>query len=540
MSAIAQTIVSPNDPIYSYLRIWEQRGLIDWLPPLRPLPAPIVRSSLEQVAVSEHTTDRRIARSLIERHFGMLPVQGQAYLGTRSKNIVISESQEVLEALPAQIALQLSAGVEMPISDQIGFGFAARTLATSTVAEPTTPKLQYDPYNPIAPGVDTTILGEDFQVRVELAGNTYLGSPALSTGSGKWFVQAGFGRSSFGFSEDSAIVSAAAQPAGYLAGTYHGDWVAYSALFLDLIAEYGICSATTIEQGFCDSEREVYSLRSRAWKQTNFHAGKYLITQSLSFYPADWIELTLLQSVLFGGRLSPTYLLPAFPSLYTQIQLGDYDNAFLGAAARARLPYGASASAVLYVDDVNLMKMRRFDFDSAQNKLSLDLEADIAPPLPILTVIGARYRMVTPYFYAHHPSALDYLQYTHDGLPLGTMINPNSDEITVSAHAFPAEWLAINLSLRRVRHGGPDGGSIWDHGLIDGKFVFTGPSTFLKQEVIEHLLQARAGIDLKINIDPLDINFGLSYTYEQVHNRDFVLEADDQTHLVEVSTTLRY
>ena len=32
----AQTLVSPDDPIYGHLHLWEQRGVIDWLSPLRP------------------------------------------------------------------------------------------------------------------------------------------------------------------------------------------------------------------------------------------------------------------------------------------------------------------------------------------------------------------------------------------------------------------------------------------------------------------------------------------------------------------------
>ena len=538
LCAGAQTVVSPNDPIYGHLRIWEQRGLIDWLPPLRPLPAPIVQSALQRVAGSEHATDRQIARSLLERYFGPLPVQGRISFARRSKAAVAGEDEPAPEALPAQLAAEIAAGVELPLSDRIGFGFTTRPLATSVTSASMTPLVTHDPYAPIGTGDATTILGEDFYVDVELAGNAYLGSPALATGPGEWYLQAGFGRSSFGFSDDSAIVSASAPPAGYLAGTYRGDWVAYSASFLELVALYGVCGAATGDQG-CDDDGK-YSLRSRARKEPGFHPSKYLVVQSLSFYPADWLELTALQSVIFGGRLSPTYLLPVFPSLITQMQLGDYDNAFVGAAARVRLPYGASASAVLYVDDLNFSKMRRFDFDSDQNKMAVDLEASVAPPLPILTVLGARYRMVTPYLYAHHPSALDYLQYTHDGRHLGTLLHPNSDEITVSARAFPADWLTLDLSLRRVRHGGPAGGSIWDHGLMDGRFVFTGPSTFLKQEVLEHLLQARAAFDLRVDVDPVELRFGLAYTYEQVHNRDLVRGADEAAHLVEVSTAVRY
>ena len=142
--------------------------------------------------------------------------------------------------------------------------------------------------------------------------------------------------------------------------------------------------------------------------------------------------------------------------------------------------------------------------------------------------------------YAHHPAALDYLTYTHAGRHLGTMLDPNSDELRVSARAFPLDWLGIDLSVRRVRHGGPAGGSVWDHGLVGGSFVFYGPSTFLKQDVLEHLLQARAGIDLQVDLAPVNLSVALAYTYEQVTNRDLVRGADEQAHLFEVSTAVRY
>lgn len=538
LGAVAQTLVAPSDPIYAHLSVWEQRGLIGWLPPLRPLPSPIVYSALQQVAGSVHATDRQIAERLLERYFGPLPVQGRAHVAHRSKAPVAAGGESATDALPAQFVVQLGAGLELPVSDQVGFGLAARTVFTSVVPARVTPELRPDPYDPGAPG--TTILGEKFDVQVELAGNGFVGASDLGTGPGTWYVQAGFGRSSFGYGEDSPVVSAAAPPAGYLAGTYRGAWVSYSAMFLGLIAKYGICSVQTKERGLCDVEGERYSLKSRARKDKGFHPSKYLVTQSLSFYPADWLELTALQAVIFGGRLSPTYLLPVFPSPYTQMQLDDYDNAFAGVAARVRLPHEASASAVLLVDDVNLTRIYRLDFDSDQNKMAVELEASVAPPLPVLTVLAARYRMVTPYMYAHHPATLDYLQYTHDGRHLGTILPPNSDEMLFRTRTYPLDWLGVDFSLRRVRHGGPAGGSIWDHGVVDGIFVFTGPSTFLKQDVLEHRLQARAGIDLRVDLHPVALSVELAYTYEQVSNRGWVPGADEKAHLIEVSTAVRY
>ena len=298
----AQTLVSPSDPIYSHLRRWEHQGLIDWLPPIRPLPAPIVRSALQQVADSQHMIDQKIAKRLLRRYFHPLPLQSSAQVARRSKTMIEDHNSPSTGTLPAQLGVKIDTGIEMQINNQLGFGLTARTLITSITPSFIVPELTHDHYNPEAPGDITTILNEDFDLQVEIAGNVTVSAPDLQSGADNWYLQAGFGQSSFGYSEDSSIISASAAPASYLVGTYRGRWISYSAMFLDLIAKYGICSANTKIQGFCDAEGDLYSLRDRARSDHGFHPSKYLMTQSLSFYPADWLEITALQSVFFGGR----------------------------------------------------------------------------------------------------------------------------------------------------------------------------------------------------------------------------------------------
>ena len=545
----AQAPISPSDPLYGHLRMWEQRGVIDWLPPIRPLPAPVVRFALQQVAGSGRGTDREIARILLSRHFGQRSWQVEGQVGIRSKaHASVPNQADTNAERPVRFVPQAAAGVEIPLGDHAGVSLSARSLTTSAPVRPApadrvTPYYAYDPhdpYDPIAGGDGITLLGQEFHV--DLSGNLFVGPPALRGIAGDWYAQAGFGRSSFGFGEDSTIVSAYAPPAGYLSAVYRGTWATWSALFLDLVAAFG-CSRTDLDS--CALRGEPYRLKGEAAAR-NDYPSKYLVVQSLSVHPTEWLELTALQSVMFGGRLSLAYFLPVVPSQYVQTYLGDYDNALIGAAVRVRLPFGAHAGAVLYVDDLNFRKIRNFDFDSGQNKLALDLQAGIAPPLPILTVLDARYRMVTPYMYAHHPAALDYLQYTHKGRHLGTLLPPNSDEITVRTRVFPAPWLAFDLSVRSVRHGGGCGGvpdsscTIWHHGRVDDGFLFHGPSEFLTQAVLEGILQARAGIDVHVDLEPVDLRVALAYTYEQVSNRELQAGADAQAHLIEVSTSVRY
>ena len=57
---------------------------------------------------------------------------------------------------------------------------------------------------------------------------------------------------------------------------------------------------------------------------------------------------------------------------------------------------------------------------------------------------------------------------------------------------------------------------------------------------MEHLLQARAGIDLRVDLQPVELRFEVAYTYEQVSNRDLVPGAGERSHLFEVSTSVRY
>ena len=187
----AQTLVSPNDPIYGHLRVWEQRGLVKWLPPIRPLPAPIVRDALQEAAGSEHDTDRRIAERLLNRYFGPRPWQVEGRVTARSKAVQAGTTQPAANAdsrIP--IVPGLHAGVKMPIGDHFGFGVSARSLPTAPPGRPApadriTPRYVYDPddpYDPIAPNDGITLLGQAYHVDPGRHGIRRSAGPARSAG----------------------------------------------------------------------------------------------------------------------------------------------------------------------------------------------------------------------------------------------------------------------------------------------------------------------------------------------------------------------
>ncbi|MFW6234868.1 MAG: hypothetical protein ACOC4I_05810, partial [Spirochaetota bacterium] len=84
VAVYSQVISDPNDPLYGLLEQWEDRGIIQNLPLLRPYPPQLVRDLLSQVAEHGNRVDRMRASEIRSRispapgSFAVVPVVGSA------------------------------------------------------------------------------------------------------------------------------------------------------------------------------------------------------------------------------------------------------------------------------------------------------------------------------------------------------------------------------------------------------------------------------------------------------------------------------
>ena len=60
--AFGQIVADPNDRLYTDLELWQNRGLISNLPPLRPYPLQLVKKVLSEVVERGNDADKELAR----------------------------------------------------------------------------------------------------------------------------------------------------------------------------------------------------------------------------------------------------------------------------------------------------------------------------------------------------------------------------------------------------------------------------------------------------------------------------------------------
>jgi hypothetical protein len=258
---------------------------------------------------------------------------------------------------------------------------------------------------------------------------------------------------------------------------------------------------------------------------------------------ADWLTVGFVQTVIYGGRFDPLYLIPFQDLAGTQTYSGDYDNNLLGLYARFYPLTGLTGALFLYIDDLNMNEILKLNFSSNQNKIAFQAGLAWSPAHPTAPRFTLDYLLLTPYMYSHLTrEPITYLTYTHDGHHLGSTLEPNSDQLTLKAALFLHRLLTAELSARYVRHGNysvaadvPDQweGTVWDDGLDpSGVVTFYGDSTFLDQDVLERTLQLSCALDSRLPLPRLaaELRAEAAYTFETIKNRGFVDGVDETNH----------
>ena len=84
----SQVSVDPSDEFYKYALIWENRGLVSNVPPIRPYPLANVKSILQEVIETGCEKDKEIATEIYER------VTGKPYHITFETDFFIKQEME--------------------------------------------------------------------------------------------------------------------------------------------------------------------------------------------------------------------------------------------------------------------------------------------------------------------------------------------------------------------------------------------------------------------------------------------------------------
>ncbi len=505
----AQLAADPNDRLYADLSLWQDRGLINNPPPLRPYPIQVLKKLLADVQAAGTKEDRDLAAWYLSNLEGpwnfhlQASAEGRTRGGSLSKEAGFSGSYQ---------------GTLLPL---LTFSGSLGGVALDGSGTEGLPKYSRSTLDFIYDGAVQSIGSSGLTPRV-----TSLGSATVGTDS--VYFQAGVLRGSFGpFWDDSVVLSPTSPQAGQFSFVIQQGFVTYTQLLMDLSATDSTGSGS---------------------REPN----KYLVMHSGEFHVLDWLTLGLFEAIVWGGRFEPLYLLP-FPGIYYYAQglVGFPDNSFIGVSASMKFPQDIKADVLLYVDDAGFNELIRLKSDPML-LLSLQTGVSWTPNLPFLTRLSLTNLLVTPYTYSHKPEegpsvdfpdAINYLNYTNAGQSIGPSLEPNSDRIEIKADLKPLAKLYLDVFSRFIVHGnasGQDGnGTIFDDGYVDGKASFKNSTRFLTQSVLEKTIQT--GFDAKIYHD---LPFGqvqamLSYTFEYIFNKDLT-SSDELNHYIGLGLGFRY
>ncbi|MDD2323208.1 MAG: hypothetical protein PHT77_08770 [Bacteroidales bacterium] len=202
---------------------------------------------------------------------------------------------------------------------------------------------------------------------------------------------------------------------------------------------------------------------------------KMLTLQLLEVMPWPWLQLSLSGGNIWSKRLELAYMMPfAFPH-FTQIDVGDHDNLFMGTTIGARIPGTGKVWFSLWIDEFSITHRDDPLLKMPRNRYAWQTGWDAPLPVP-RTTISLSYTRVTPYVYTHYPEynfntltgrPLD-MTYTHDGANIGFYLPPNSAEARLSIVTQFLPATTLKLESRYILHGTNDLAIAGDSLLITG------------------------------------------------------------------------
>ncbi len=502
----AQIASDPNDEIYSYIDLWEENGLVKGLPLLRPYSMQAIKAILNTVIESGNSLEQKTAQNYLDEISKPFSFDIGFYNETRTD----FNSYYMQTGIDTKIIGSFSPIVT--VSAQFGV-YLLDNEHGNILPRWTQPKKDF-----LADWTSFEIGAKSFQVSQSL-------TSGASIGNDKVYFQAGFMRTSFGpFFDTGSIISPEAPHAGHFSFTYRGSKIVFTSLLLTLVASD--------------------SLGDDSWPD------KYLSMHSFNFFPGPVVELGVFETVIYGERFDPMYLIPFSSFYYNQVFAGAHDNSMIGLIARFKLPQSINFNTTLFIDDIHFNDLIRFNF---RTKYKVALQAGISwtPLYKTFRRVAFEYLLVTPYMYTHKNSNFpepindtkpNYLNYTHKGQNLGSSLEPNSDRFLLKAAFAFSPLVNIDVITSLIRHGNAStgitlgDGTIFDDGYDDaGSATFQGATRFLSQDVLEYTLQLGIDSEFQYEFKRVTLKWGLGYTLEAIFNKDLNEGDTDVNNLVSIS-----
>ncbi|UTC63786.1 hypothetical protein E4O00_07530 [Treponema sp. OMZ 788] len=509
LSVFSQAAVDLFDPFYEDLNIWENIGLINDTPSIRPYPLQEIKRILNHVIENGDEGQQRKAREHLSRFFGRIFHFG----GSTHYKFVIQNNQKQNQFFLSPLA---------ELNYQISSFLTVSAYMDLTLFN----KLDNKTLLPIYRQSDKDI-ADDM--------GTYLGkfrmldmfNTSVTIGTPEYYLTAGLARSSYGpFHDNSIFVSKDAFHSGQFIFTVNKEKWAYNQMLL-------LLAATS------DNPDNI---------ETDIFPGKFLASHSLDIRPLPWVTFSLIDTMIYGGRFEPIYLIP-FSVFYLGQSIYRFpDNTLIGASFTIKPVKGLRFDSAIYVDDIGLTQIIKFE--SALWRMSGQFGVSYSmPKTHWFSYIDLGYTFVMPYMYTHvdhhNHDKPNYQNYTHHGEPIGSNLPPNSDRIKIKVKFRPIHGFDINFSNTFIRHANTTesitdtnllrdyltkkyttDGSVFNHPTITGEsstgatiwkdHAFLKATPFLTQQTIQYVnqLELEGVVNLPILKSGGLMQFKLGYIFE--------------------------
>lgn len=501
----SQVAADPNDFFYSDLIRWEAKSLVSGLPAVRPYPLQIVKQILQTVIEKGDSTQRDIAKNHYERFFGR-----SVSFGGKSEAVIDTAGSR------KQFGLAIAMDVNHFIEDRSSISGSFQGWAINKIHS-----------QEILP--DLYVSEKDLIEDNSKVGPLYI-LPLMNTsvcyGTTEYYLNVGVMRGSFGpVHENGVVLGSQAFHTGQYSFVANKEQWGFSSSLFSLVATSALPVDTTKNP------------------DTQFFSGKFLALHSLDYKPFPWFSISLFESVIYGNRFEPLYLIPFSTYLTSQAMVGYEDNSWLGGMFTLKPFSGLKIDGVLYADDIGFKDIVTLQKDQKW-RIAGQLATSFSPVKSgLLNLVSLDYTMVTPYAYSHKEgedydfTAPNYLNYIHAGTPLGASLQPNSDRLHLQLSVTPLEKLDVTFIGTLVRHGNinENMGQKWVREYVSNKDIdyitdgsvknssaskvghaFNYSTPLLAQDTIQYIWQT--GFDIQTKLPVLKTGgymlFKIGYRFE--------------------------
>ncbi|MGN0729070.1 hypothetical protein [Treponema sp.] len=426
----SQVSVDPTDEFYKYAVIWENRGIVSYVPPTRPYPLANVKSILEEAIENGTEKDKKIASCIYER------IMGKPYSVCVETDFFVKHTMEEKEDESTESDTSKMISFYPAIKGDFGFkddfvslGYSAGFSVLNATDTDFMPLYSNSMHDSI---FDATEVGP---IDMYLDVNT-----VVALGYKNLFVQGGVYRTGYSaFLNEGLTLNDTSYHSGNIAFTYMNDKLSYTQ-------KISMIGATSSYDG----------------DLSTLSPDKIIAFHAIGYEMFDFLKVSFYETAVYGKRLDLSYALPV-PYMVAQGVGGASDNLAMGLLVDIKPAPGVLWQTDIMCDDFPAEDFFKLDFDS-KYRLAVKTGLIYTPAESFLDRLDFNYTFITPYTYSHWQydsdsvasitsSTINYQNCTNSGIPIGSQYEPNSDAVKFSVDLRPFERLTLSIGTVYSRHG---------------------------------------------------------------------------------------